>query len=101
MPQFALARPVVAVIPSSTFTNGLHTLLDPTTTSSNLFDALQDDRAGPGSAVATQRALLSGRYRPIPASVGAGPRRIIQGLLVVDAARRLDLEVCAFLVRLC
>jgi hypothetical protein len=43
--------------------------------------------------VATQRALLSGRYRAMPGHVGPGARRIIQGLLVVDAARRMDLEV--------
>lgn len=54
---------------------------------------LQDDSTGPGSAVAAQRALLSGRYRPIPSSVGAGARRIVQGLLVVDPAHRMDLEV--------
>jgi hypothetical protein len=46
--------------------------------------------------VATQRALLSGRYRAIPAGVGPGAKRIIQGLLVVDAARRMDLKVCVF-----
>jgi hypothetical protein len=38
---------------------------------------------------------MSGRYRPIPAHVGPGARRIIQGLLVVDAARRMDLEEVA------
>ncbi|WIA11040.1 hypothetical protein OEZ85_011193 [Tetradesmus obliquus] len=54
-----------------------------------------DDSTGPGSAVAAQRALLSGRYRPIPSSVGAGARRIVQGLLVVDPAHRMDLEEVA------
>lgn len=43
--------------------------------------------------MAAQRALMAGKYKPLPESLSGGARRIIQGLLVVDPQARMDLEV--------
>lgn len=43
--------------------------------------------------MATQRALMAGRYKALPAHNSAGARAVVAQLLVVDPEQRASLEV--------
>ena len=55
---------------------------------------LQDsNNPGSGTSMATQRALLAGRYKALPAHISGGARAIVAQLLVVEPEQRASLEV--------
>lgn len=45
--------------------------------------------------MATQQALLAGRYKPLSARISGGAQAIVRQLLVVDPQQRASLEVSA------